>query len=77
MQEQIALLRRSKVEELTGRSYTSIRRDIRSGRFPAPVEIGPRAIAWRSEEVYRWIRGRQLANLPPAIRPSITTASSP
>ena len=28
---------------------------VRSGRFPAPVKIGPRTTVWRSEDIFRLI----------------------
>ena len=63
----VAILRKRQVEELTGRSYSSIRRDMARGAFPKPVQIGPRAIGWRSDEVRAWLTSRSTAALPPAI----------
>ena len=54
----IAILRKRQVEELTGRSYSSLRRDIARGEFPAPVQIGPRAIGFRADAVYAWVESR-------------------
>ena len=28
---------------------------IKSGRFPAPVKLGPRVTAWRREDIQEWI----------------------
>lgn len=64
----IAIVRRKKVEELTGRSYSSIRRDMAVAGFPRPVQIGPRAIGWRLAEVQAWIESRVEAALPQACR---------
>lgn len=61
------ILRKRKVEEISGRSYSSIRRDIARGVFPQPVQIGPRAIGWRSEDIQAWLDSRAPAALPPAI----------
>lgn len=61
----VAILRKPQVVALTGRSYTSLRRDIKRGTFPRPVQIGPRSIGWRSEEVQAWLDARQTAALPP------------
>jgi len=41
------------------RSRSSIFRDCKSGRFPAPLKIGPRSIGWRKSEIQEW-----LASLP-------------
>lgn len=60
----IAILRKRQVEDLTGRSYSSLRRDMQRGEFPMPVQIGPRAIGWRAEAVHAWIDARQVAHLP-------------
>ena len=61
----IAILRKRQVEEMTGRSYSSLRRDMERGDFPRPVQIGPRAIGWRTGEVRNWIESRVTAALPP------------
>jgi len=61
----LAILRKRQVEEMTGRSYSSLRRDMERGDFPKPVQIGPRAIGWRSGEVRGWIESRGPAALAP------------
>jgi prophage regulatory protein len=33
---------------------TSIHRWVESGIFPAPIKIGPKAIAWRLSEIEKW-----------------------
>ena len=53
------LVRLSEVLQIVARSESSLRRDIRHGRFPAPVKIGPRAIAWRASEIDAHIAGLQ------------------
>jgi prophage regulatory protein len=30
----------------------------RAGKFPPPVKIGPRAVAWRAREINDWIEAR-------------------
>lgn len=37
---------------------------IQSGKFPAPVRLGDRAVAWRESEISAWIASR------PSARPS-------
>ena len=32
---------------------------VRSGRFPAPVKLGPTVTAWRREDVQRWQDAQQ------------------
>ena len=50
--QQYRLLKISEVENLTGKSRTSIYSD---PTFPRPVKIGPRASAWVESEVMAWI----------------------
>lgn len=38
----------------TGKSRVQLWRDVRAGRFPAPIEIGPNSVAWFRTEVERW-----------------------
>ena len=57
------LLRRKEVLRLTSLSQSSLYRLINESRFPLPVRISPRCVAWRSEEVEDWID-----HLPPASR---------
>jgi prophage regulatory protein len=49
-------------EDLTAlglvRSRETLRRWLKAGQFPAPIKIGTRSIAWRSEEVMRWVEER-------------------
>ena len=65
----IAILRKRQVEDLTGRSYSSLRRDMQRVEFPMPVQIGPRAIGWRTEHVQMWLDARQVAHLPGVKKP--------
>lgn len=50
------MLRRPEVERRTGKSRSSIYDDIKKGKFPAPVRVGQRAVAWRESDIIRWIR---------------------
>ncbi len=47
-------LRVREVVALTKRGRTSIYMDMAAGRFPKPVKIGPKAVAWDSEAIARW-----------------------
>jgi predicted DNA-binding transcriptional regulator AlpA len=40
------------------KSRVQLWRDIRAGRFPQPIEIGPNAIAWVRSEVEVWKASR-------------------
>ena len=52
------ILRRKQVEARTGLSRSTIYARIKSGTFPAPVSLGPRAVGWIENEVERWISDR-------------------
>jgi prophage regulatory protein len=47
-------LRLPAVIEATGQSRSTILRRVKAGAFPAPIHLGPRAIAWDSADVARW-----------------------
>lgn len=47
----------------TALSRSSIYAAIAEGRFPAPVRIGARSVAWRSEEIETWKQTR-----PPSLK---------
>lgn len=48
------LLKLPAVIRETALSRSSIYAMIQEGRFPAPVRIGTRGVAWRSEEIDDW-----------------------
>ena len=52
------LLRLPQVRELTQRSTTRIYHDMSEGRFPRPIRIGPRAVAWTTSSLEAWLRER-------------------
>lgn len=52
------LLRLPEVKERTGLSRSVIYEYIQKGRFPKPVNITPRSVAWVDEEIDAWIRER-------------------
>jgi prophage regulatory protein len=56
----------------TGKSRVQLWRDIRDGRFPAPIEIGPNSVAWHEAEVTAW-----LANRPRRTYRALAQAASP
>ena len=41
-----------------GYKRTSIYEQISEGTFPAPIKLGPRAVAWVSEEIEEWMDAR-------------------
>lgn len=56
--EPMSLLRLREVTRRTGKSRSSVYRDVAAGTFPAPVKLGERASAWPAAEVDRWIADR-------------------
>jgi len=53
------------------RSRVQLWRDIRAGRFPAPIEIGANSIAWYRAEVEAWKASRPRRSYSPkALTPS-------
>jgi predicted DNA-binding transcriptional regulator AlpA len=52
--EDVTFLRLPEVKAITGLSKTSLYALIRDRSFPAPVRLGPRAVAWVRSEVRQW-----------------------
>jgi prophage regulatory protein len=52
--DELSFLRLPEVKAITGLSKTSLYGMIRNKTFPAPVRLGPRAVAWLRSEVRRW-----------------------
>ncbi len=50
-----------RVKGVVGLSRSEIYRLIALGRFPKPVPLGARAVAWDMDEVQVWVRERILA----------------
>lgn len=53
------LLRLPTVITLTGLCRSAIYQLEKENRFPSRVALGPRAVAWREDEVTAWIEARQ------------------
>jgi len=84
--EDVIFLRLPQVKAVTGLSKTSLYTLIRDRNFPAPVRLGPRAVAWVRSEVKRWAANRVLASrsaaypqpakrLPHSVRPEAGASS--
>ena len=52
-----ALLTIRDISRLAGRSRTSLWRDVRDGRLPSPLRIGPNAVRWRASDVRAYLNG--------------------
>jgi prophage regulatory protein len=52
--DDLSFLRLPEVKAVTGLSKTSIYQLIREKSFPAPIRLGPRAVAWVKSEIRQW-----------------------
>ncbi len=54
-------LRMRTVMRITGLGRSTIYRLIAEKRFPCPVKLGHRAVAWRRSDLDRWSEARPIA----------------
>lgn len=54
-------LRRPAVEEITGLKRSAIYDLMAKGRFPHPVRIGNKAVAWPESAIREWLNTRPTA----------------
>lgn len=52
------IIRRPRVQQRTGLSRSTLYQYIKDGAFPAPVQLGPRAVGWLDSEISDWINAR-------------------
>ena len=52
----IRFIRRQELRKITGKSMTTIYRDIAAGRLPKPYQIGPRSVGWREDELLEYLQ---------------------
>ena len=52
------IIRRKTVEARTGLSRSTLYLRVAKGTFPAPVNLGARAVGWLADEVTAWIDAR-------------------
>ena len=55
------LVRLPEVLAIVGVSKSTLYAWVENGLFPAPVRLGPRAVAWRACDVARWLESRPSA----------------
>ena len=46
------------VGERTGKSRIQLWRDIKAGKFPPPLELGPNSVGWYEDEIDDWLASR-------------------
>lgn len=52
------ILRRPQVEARTGLSRSTIYERMRRGRFPRPIQLGPRSVGWLESDINAWLDER-------------------
>ena len=55
------LLRLEAVISLIGMKRSWILQKVKDGKFPKPLRLSPRAVAWRQSDVMEWINAQELA----------------
>lgn len=60
--DEVIFLRLPDVKAVTGLSKTSLYTLIKEKSFPAPVHLGPRAVAWVKSEIRQWALARVQAS---------------
>ena len=60
--EEVSFLRLPEVKSVTGLSKSSLYALIRANSFPAPVQLGPRTVAWVRSEIKQWAAERITAS---------------
>ena len=53
-----SILRLPDLERAVGLSRATIYAKVKAGEFPRPIELGARAVGWRSDEVATWLDSR-------------------
>jgi prophage regulatory protein len=49
------IIRRPAVCEKVGKSGVQVWRDVRAGKFPPPVQLGPNSVGWFEHEIEAWL----------------------
>ena len=52
------LLRLEAVISLIGMKRSWILQKVKDGKFPKPIKLGERAVAWRESDIIDWIKHR-------------------
>jgi predicted DNA-binding transcriptional regulator AlpA len=55
-----ALLSMAEISSLASRSHPSIWRDVKAGRLPAPIKLGPTSARWLVSDIRRYLVGQQM-----------------
>ena len=52
------IIRKPAVRDKVAKSAAQIWRDVRAGKFPPPVQLGPNSIGWYEDEIDAWLAAR-------------------
>ena len=63
MDTRLMLLRWGQVLEITGLSKSTIKRRIKKGSFPLPLDLGGNRRAWKRKDIEIWINKLETVNL--------------
>ena len=53
------------VSVLVSLAVTTIQREVREGKFPAPRQLSGRRVGWLVRELEEWAENRPVSDLPP------------
>jgi prophage regulatory protein len=56
--DEIKLYRLRELSARIGLARSAIYQAVKDGRFPKPVRIGARAVAWRHADIEAWLQSR-------------------
>ena len=74
---ELMIIRRAQLMAELGLGFGTIRRMIEAGQFPKPIQLGPRSIGWRTEDVKAWLDSRPQAWCQPAFPKKSQDATKP
>lgn len=57
----VRYIRRPDVEAMTGLSTSTIYKMMSEGRFPRPIKLTQKAVAWNEAEILDWLASRPVA----------------
>ena len=52
------IVRKPAVCKKVGKSGVQVWRDVRAGKFPPPVQLGPNSVGWFEDEIDAWLAAR-------------------
>lgn len=56
--DEIKLYRLRELSARIGLARSAIYQAVKDGRFPKPIRVGARAVAWRHQDVESWLQSR-------------------